>query len=59
MTNLGIINREKTAFILIDLQEKLLKVMQDQDNLIKNTNILVKSYSSFAVGAKVKTNSRE
>lgn len=43
MKNLGIIKKEKTAFVMTDLQEKLLNAVKDSGNIIKNANILVKA----------------
>ena len=41
--SLGIINPKKTAFILIDLQEKFIPVINNIDEVINNSNILVKA----------------
>jgi nicotinamidase-related amidase len=43
MENLGIIDRGKTVFVLVDIQEKFIPVMHEAEELITNTNILVKS----------------
>ena len=43
MTNLGKLDREKTAFILVDIQEKFIPAMNKIEDVIKNTNILVKA----------------
>ncbi len=41
MNNPGIINREKTAFVLVDIQEKFIPVIEDIDTIISNSNILI------------------
>ncbi|MFT4297683.1 MAG: hydrolase [Candidatus Woesearchaeota archaeon] len=43
MDNLGIIKRKKTAFLLIDLQEKFIPVIHNVDEVIKNSNKLIKT----------------
>ena len=43
MSNLGIINRNKTAFVLIDIQEKFIPAISGINEVISNANILVKS----------------
>ena len=43
MDKLGIIEKEKTVFVLVDAQEKLVPVMSDAEKIIKNINILVKA----------------
>ncbi|MFH1399719.1 MAG: hydrolase [Candidatus Woesearchaeota archaeon] len=37
------VERSKTAFVLIDMQEKLLPVMQNIEKVVSNINILIKS----------------
>jgi NAD+ synthase len=39
---LEMIDRKKTAFILVDIQEKFVPAIKDMDEVIKNSNILVK-----------------
>jgi nicotinamidase-related amidase len=41
MDNLGILQRKKIAFLLIDLQEKFIPTIYKIDEVIKNTNILI------------------
>ena len=41
--NLGKLTREKTAFVLIDVQEKFVPVMGDADKIVHNINILTKA----------------
>src|SRR3989338_1242210 len=43
MNHLGIINKENTAFVLIDLQEKFVPVIYDIDCITKNIDVLVKA----------------
>lgn len=43
MNHLGIINKENTAFVLIDLQEKFVPVIYDIDYITKNIDVLVKA----------------
>lgn len=43
MDEIGIIDKEKTAFILVDIQEKFVPVMNDIDKVLSNSNILVKT----------------
>jgi nicotinamidase-related amidase len=43
MKELGIINRDKTAFVMIDIQDKFKPVINEIDKVIKNTNILIKA----------------
>jgi len=43
MNKLGIIDRKKTAFILVDVQEKFMPVINNIDKVIANSNILIKS----------------
>ena len=43
MDKLGIIDREKTVFVLVDVQEKFIPVIKDIDKVISNSNILVKT----------------
>ena len=40
---IGIIEREKTVFVLIDVQEKFVPAMAEVEKIIKNINILVKA----------------
>ena len=41
MNNLGIINKKNVAFILIDIQDKFIPVIDKIDQVIKNANILI------------------
>lgn len=43
MDDLGILEREGTVFVLIDIQEKFLPAMQGMDKAISNADILVKA----------------
>ena len=43
MNNLGLLERNNTVFVLVDMQEKLLPAMYGADVLISNSNILVKA----------------
>jgi nicotinamidase-related amidase len=43
MNKLGIINKEKTVFILVDVQDKFVPIINDVDKLISNSNILIKA----------------
>lgn len=43
MEKLGIIDKKKTVFVLIDIQDKFIPVIKDIDKLISNSNILVKA----------------
>src|SRR4030042_62087 len=43
MNSLGIINRNKTTFVLVDIQEKFIPVIKDIEQVISNANILVKA----------------
>ena len=43
MNSLGIINRNKSVFILIDIQEKFIPVIKNTDKLISNANILLEA----------------
>ena len=43
MTSLGLLSREKTVFVLVDIQEKFLPVINNIDEVIKNANILAKA----------------
>lgn len=38
---IGLPDRKKTAFVLIDIQERLLPVIFENERVIKNTNILI------------------
>ncbi len=42
--NKKILSREKTALLLIDIQEKILAVMQNPDQVIKNTLKLIRGF---------------
>ncbi len=42
--NSKILQRDTTALIIIDIQEKILKVMSDQDSVINNTIKLIKGF---------------
>ncbi|MBU0526878.1 MAG: hydrolase [Candidatus Micrarchaeota archaeon] len=43
MKNLGILEREGTVFVLVDIQEKFIPAMSSIDETIANANILVKT----------------
>lgn len=43
MAKLGIIEKDKTAFVMIDIQDKFKPVIYEIDKVIKNTNILIKA----------------
>lgn len=43
MNKLGIIDKEKTVFVLVDIQEKFIPVIKDVNKVISNSNILAKS----------------
>jgi nicotinamidase-related amidase len=43
MAKLGIIDRKKTVFVLVDIQDKFIPVINDIDKVISNSNILVKA----------------
>lgn len=43
MNKLGIINRETTAFVLVDIQDKFIPVIHNIEEVISNANILTKS----------------
>lgn len=43
MRDLGILERGKTVFVLVDIQDKFVPVMQDADGLISNADILVRT----------------
>jgi nicotinamidase-related amidase len=43
MKDLGIIKRDKTAFVMIDIQDKFIPIIHEIDKVIKNSNILIKS----------------
>ncbi len=40
---LGMIDRKKTAFVLVDIQEKFAPAIKDVNEVIKNSNILIKT----------------
>jgi len=42
MNNLGLLKRDKTAFMVIDIQERLMPVISNTEELYKNTNYLIK-----------------
>ena len=42
LMNNSILKKEESIFICVDLQEKLMKAMYDEEKLIKNSNILLK-----------------
>ncbi len=37
------LKREKTAFVCVDIQEKIFEVMQEKERLLKNANRLLKA----------------
>jgi nicotinamidase-related amidase len=43
MNKLGIIDKKKTVFVLVDIQDKFIPVINDIDRIISNSNILVKA----------------
>ena len=43
MNSPGIISREKTVFVLVDIQEKFIPVVHNIDQVISNTNILIRA----------------
>jgi len=43
MDKLGIVNKKKTVFALVDIQDKFIPVIKDIDRVISNSNILVKA----------------
>lgn len=43
MDRLGIIKKETTAFVMIDVQEKFVPAISGINEVIKNANILVKA----------------
>lgn len=43
MNSLGIIDRNKTVFVLVDIQEKFIPVIDSVEGVIQNANILVKA----------------
>lgn len=43
MTSLGALSREKTVFVLVDIQEKFITVIDNIDEVIKNANIMSKA----------------
>lgn len=49
LKNLGIPNRNETAFILIDIQEKFLPVIYEIENVLNNANRLVKAASIMKI----------
>lgn len=44
MKSLGILDKEKTALLVIDIQEKLVPVVQNSDALFANANKLIKGF---------------
>lgn len=49
MSSLGIINRKKTAFVLIDIQEKFVPAIDSIDKVIANANMLVQASSALNI----------
>lgn len=47
--NKPILNKEESLFICIDLQEKLITAMHDEETLVKNSNILLKTAEIFDI----------
>ena len=43
MNKLGVIDRKKTVFVLVDIQDKFIPVIKDIEKIISNSNILVKA----------------
>ncbi|NJO88983.1 MAG: hydrolase [Chloroflexia bacterium] len=49
MNKLGILKNKDVAFIIIDIQESLIPVIDSVDEIIKNTNILIKGAEVLGV----------
>ena len=49
MNNLGLLNRNKTAFMVIDIQERLIPVINNKEELFKNTNYLIKGAEILSI----------
>jgi nicotinamidase-related amidase len=47
--NKKILTREKTALLLIDIQEKILAVMNEPEQVIKNSLILIKGFKALNI----------
>ncbi len=47
--NKPILNKEESLFICIDLQEKLITAMHDEETLVKNSNILLKTAEIYDI----------
>lgn len=47
--NNNLLNKEKTVFVLIDLQEKFIPVIHEVKELIKNSNILINASELFEI----------
>ena len=43
MNKLGIIDKKKTVFVLVDIQDKFIPVINDIDKIISNSNVLIKT----------------
>lgn len=41
MKNLGTVDKKKTAFVLVDIQDKFIPVMKNIEKMISNSNILI------------------
>ena len=49
LRHIKILSRDSTALLLIDIQEKILKVMQNPDELVKNAVKLIKGFKSLNI----------
>ena len=47
MKNIGLLNPKETALLVIDIQEKLMPVVQDATNLFLNANRLIKAANTL------------
>lgn len=45
----GIPDREKTVFVLVDVQEKFIPVVKNAENMVKNIAILLKAADILAI----------
>jgi len=53
MKQLGIIDKTRTAFVFIDIQDKLISVAAESDKMIKNINTLFKASEILEIPAVV------
>jgi nicotinamidase-related amidase len=49
MSNTGILNRNHAALLVIDIQERLMPVIQQRERTIRNTNTLLKGAEIFSL----------